>query len=64
LTIPKEAGLSKEAADLIKRLICDPSERLGCRGLFEIKNHPFFRGLDWDRIRESRSPWVPNVIFI
>ena len=62
LHIPREAGLSKEATDLIKRLICDPSERLGNRGVDEIKSHPFFRGLDWESIRNSKAPWVPQVL--
>ena len=64
LHIPKEAGISKEASDLIKKLICDPDERLGSRGVEEIKNHAFFRGIDWDRLRESKSPWIPKVKII
>ena len=59
--IPKEAGLSKEAVDLIKRMICEADDRLGSRGVEEIKEHPFFRGTDWNRLRETRAPWVPKV---
>jgi serine/threonine kinase 38 len=63
LHIPREAGLSKEANDLIKKLICDPNERLGGRGVEEIKAHPFFRGVDWDNLRNSKAPWIPQVRF-
>jgi serine/threonine kinase 38 len=64
LHIPKQAGLSKEASDLIKKLICDPEDRLGSRGVEEIKAHTFFRGLDWNRLRDIQPPWVPLVIYI
>jgi serine/threonine kinase 38 len=65
LNIPREAGISREAIDLIRRLVCDPAERLGSKyGVQEIKMHPFFRGIDWERIRDTKAPWVPKVIFI
>ena len=64
LNIPREAGLSREATDLIRKLISDAGERLGSRGVYEIKAHPFFKGIDWDRMGDLRSPWTPKVIFI
>lgn len=57
--IPREANLSKEAVDLIRKLICEPGTRLGNRGAEEIKRHPFFNGVDWDNIRMTTAPWVP-----
>ncbi len=30
-------------------------------GVEEIKVHPFFAGVDWKRIREKRSPNIPEV---
>jgi len=62
--IPTDCGLKPAAIDLIKRLICDQSERLGTRGVEEIKAHPFFSGIDWKRIREIKAPNIPEVIFI
>jgi len=59
--IPPEANLSPAAVDLLKRLICDPNERLGVNGVEEIKAHPFFAGIDWKRIREKKSPNVPEL---
>jgi hypothetical protein len=28
----------------------DPRKRLGKNGIQEIKEHPFFEGIDWDRM--------------
>lgn len=61
LTIPEEAKLSPEATDILKRLLCDTENRLGTGGIHEIKNHPFFRGLDWEKLREMQSPFQPVV---
>jgi len=33
-------------SDFIKRMICDKEVRLGAGGVDEIKNHPFFDGID------------------
>ena len=59
--IPKEARLSAPATDLLKRLICDPNDRLGINGVDEIKAHPFFNGVGWDRIRDKTAPNIPKL---
>ena len=61
LAIPAEANLSEEAIDLIQKLINDPDKRLGRNGADEIKEHPFFDGFDWDNIRNSKAPFIPDV---
>eukprot|EP00743_Colponemidia_sp_Colp-15_P000587 GILK01000659.1.p1 GENE.GILK01000659.1~~GILK01000659.1.p1 ORF type:complete len:505 (+),score=87.31 GILK01000659.1:204-1517(+) len=63
LVIPFEARLSREATDLIKRLICDSPNRLGSGpdNVEEIKRHPFFRGIDWDNLRNTTAPNMPEV---
>jgi hypothetical protein len=33
-------------------LICDREVRLGAKSVDDIKRHPFFKGLAWDRLRE------------
>jgi hypothetical protein len=42
-----------------------PAERIGCReaGVAEIKQHPFFRSIDWDAIymKEIAPPFVPTI---
>lgn len=58
LVFPEEAKLSPEARDLITRMVCDAHKRLS---FAELKAHPFFRGMNWDTIRQSRAPIVPTV---
>lgn len=33
--------------------------RLGRNGAHEIKQHPFFAGVDWNTIRNIDSPFIP-----
>mmetsp|Transcript_13044 Transcript_13044/g.1997 ORF Transcript_13044/g.1997 Transcript_13044/m.1997 type:complete len:80 (+) Transcript_13044:953-1192(+) len=51
--IPREARLSISATDLIRKLICESTNRLGVRGASEIKAHPFFAGINWGNIRKK-----------
>jgi serine/threonine kinase 38 len=55
--IPPEANLSPAATDILKRLISDSEVRLGRNGCDEIKNHPFFEGLDWSGLRKQQAPY-------
>jgi protein-serine/threonine kinase len=47
------------------RLICDAEHRLGrhggAHGAHEIKQHPFFRGVQWDGLRRIRAPFEPKL---
>ena len=61
LQIPSAARLRPEASDLIKRLCCDPPERLGSRGTDEVKAHPFFQGIDWVNLRKQDASYVPVI---
>lgn len=55
-------GVSPEAVDLIsKLLVTDPSQRLGDKSIEEIKAHPWFNGIDWDRIQDLEPPFVPQL---
>jgi len=58
LVFPPEANLSKESEELIRALICDAGHRLTFEG---IKAHAFFRGLDWNTMRQQRPPIIPAV---
>ena len=38
----------------IVRFCCDPEHRIGAHGISEVKEHFFFKGVDWDHIRSVR----------
>ena len=60
--IPDDVKLSKEAKDLINKMLSDPNKRLGKNGAQEIKSHPFFKGIDWDNIRNTmKPPFIPDL---
>ena len=61
-TIPRDARLSSQASDLIRRLVCEAPIRLGNGGAYEIKNHPFFNGVDWDNIKKTTAPYIPQLV--
>lgn len=61
LKIPQKIKISSEAEDLIKKLINNSSVRLGKRGAEEIKAHPFFKGLNWENIRNTKAPFIPQL---
>ncbi|KAH9049594.1 AGC/NDR protein kinase [Lactarius hengduanensis] len=58
LVIPDDVHLSREAEDLIRRLITSTDRRLNVE---QIKNHPFFYGVDWSAIRQIDAPFVPRL---
>ena len=61
LKIPDNIIVSEEAEDLIKKMINNSDERLGRNGIEEIKKHPFFKGVDWDNIRNTKAPFIPDI---
>lgn len=61
LKFPEEARLSPEAKDLIYRLLCDVEHRLGSRGANEIKAHPWFKSIVWDKLYEVEAAYKPEV---
>ncbi|KAL7124112.1 hypothetical protein ABFS83_14G026700 [Erythranthe nasuta] len=61
LKFPEEARLSVEAKDLICKLLCNVEQRLGTRGADEIKAHPWFRGVDWNRLYQMKAAFIPEV---
>lgn len=63
LKFPENPIVSVRAKDLIKGLLIkEPENRLGSsKGAAEIKQHPFFRGLNWALIRCAVPPELPKV---
>jgi len=62
LEIKPEVNISKEAIDILKKLINDPEKRLGRNGAEEIKKHPYFKNIDWQHIKETMvPPFIPQL---
>ena len=60
-SIPADANLSPEAESFILRMVSQPESRLGVHGVEEIKKHPFFKGIDWNNIRNMKAPFIPEL---
>ena len=61
LNIPRQAELTSEAEDLILQLCTSANQRLGFGGVDDIKNHAFFRTIDWLMIRRVQAYHVPHI---
>ena len=57
--------MSPEAKDFILRLLQkNQTLRLGYQaGSLEIMNHPFFKGVNWEKLmsKELKAPFIPKV---
>ncbi|KAK4649336.1 rim15, signal transduction response regulator [Podospora bellae-mahoneyi] len=69
MTFPEmDPEISPEAKDIINKLLCmDPSQRLGANkddkfqsGGEEIRNHPWFNGVNWDTLLQDEAEFVPQ----
>jgi len=61
---PEDVTVSDNAKNLILNLLThDPKRRLGVRGsgIQELKDHPFFQGIDWDHFMEQEAIFKPNT---
>ncbi|KAJ6635553.1 Serine/threonine-protein kinase Warts [Pseudolycoriella hygida] len=62
LHIPAAANLTESASDLILRLCTSPDRRLGINGSNEVKEHPFFNGVDFSLdLRQQTAPYKPKI---
>jgi serine/threonine kinase 38 len=53
LVFPPETPITEEARETIVRFCCEAERRLGSqKGIEELKNITFFKGVDWEHIRE------------
>ncbi|KAI5071193.1 hypothetical protein GOP47_0013444 [Adiantum capillus-veneris] len=62
---PEFPGMKSPAKHLIAQLLVkDPAARLGTvRGALDIKQHPFFSGLNWDSLPYiCRPPFIPRPL--
>ncbi|KAL5287961.1 gek family protein [Megaselia abdita] len=53
--------ISDSAKDLMRKLICGPEFRLGQNGIEDFRNHPWFDGIEWESLRLSQAPYIPEV---
>ncbi|KAA8567367.1 hypothetical protein EYC84_010392 [Monilinia fructicola] len=61
LYFPEDVQLGPEAENLIRSLVCNSENRLGRVSADEIKNHKFFRGVEFDTLRRIRAPFEPKL---
>lgn len=64
LRFPESPMVSFSARDLIRGLLVkEPQHRLAYkRGATEIKQHPFFEGVNWALIRCATPPDIPKPV--
>ena len=58
-----ENGWSFESCDLINKLLYRKQEkRLGCNGIKDIKQHPWFKSINWEELynKNLTSPFLPK----
>uniref|UniRef100_A0A8D3D122 non-specific serine/threonine protein kinase n=1 Tax=Scophthalmus maximus TaxID=52904 RepID=A0A8D3D122_SCOMX len=58
----EEEALPQEAQDLICKLLRqNPLERLGTGSAFEVKQHLFFKELDWNSLLRQKAEFIPQL---
>ncbi|XP_022924966.1 serine/threonine-protein kinase RHS3-like isoform X1 [Cucurbita moschata] len=64
LRFPETPQVSLQARDLIRGLLVkEPQKRIAYRrGATEIKQHPFFDGVNWALVRSAMPPHVPEPV--
>ncbi|VFQ77548.1 unnamed protein product [Cuscuta campestris] len=56
--VPEE--MSFEAHDLINKLLYEnPNQRLGSTGAGEVKQHHFFKNINWDTLARRKAAFIP-----
>ncbi|CAH1446485.1 unnamed protein product [Lactuca virosa] len=57
--VPDE--MSPDAQDLIDQLLTeDPNQRLGAKGATEVKQHQFFRDINWHTLALQKAAFIPS----
>ncbi|KAI8006956.1 Serine/threonine-protein kinase AGC1-7 [Camellia lanceoleosa] len=64
LRFPETPQVSFMARDLIRGLLVkEPHKRIAYkRGATEIKQHPFFEGVNWALVRSAMPPYIPEPV--
>ena len=61
LRIPKQHNLPQESENLILRLCEAPENRIGKDGADEIKEHPYFNGVNFAEVHQQPAPHIPTI---
>ncbi|XP_074859373.1 microtubule-associated serine/threonine-protein kinase 2 isoform X1 [Carettochelys insculpta] len=57
-----DEALPPDAQDLTAKLLCqNPLERLGTGSAFEVKQHRFFKDLDWNGLLRQKAEFIPQL---
>ena len=57
-----EYCIAPETKDVIAALLQqNPRDRLGTAGAQEVKDHPYFQGVDWDSLLRQKVEFVPSL---
>lgn len=62
ITYPND--ISELSIDFFSKIfVTNPKKRLGSKGAYEIKAHPFFREINWDDIlsMKVKPPFMPRI---
>ncbi|XP_031393821.1 probable serine/threonine protein kinase IRE isoform X3 [Punica granatum] len=58
--VPEE--MSYDVYDLIDRLLTEnPVQRLGATGAAEVKQHSFFKNINWDTLAKQKAMFIPSA---
>ncbi|XP_038686780.1 probable serine/threonine protein kinase IRE isoform X2 [Tripterygium wilfordii] len=58
--IPEE--MSYETSDLVNKLLTEnPVQRLGATGAKEVKQHPFFKDINWETLARQKAMFIPSA---
>ncbi|XP_073501372.1 microtubule-associated serine/threonine-protein kinase 2 [Phyllobates terribilis] len=57
-----EEALPSDAQDLVSKLLRQsPLERMGTGGAYEVKQHRFFKDLDWNGLLRQKAEFIPQL---
>jgi len=60
--LDENLGVSDEALDLLRRLLdMDPARRLGVGGSDEVKRHPWFAEVDFEKLMDQKALFIPSL---
>lgn len=53
LKFPVDVKISQDCKNLISKLICKQENRLGYKTIDKLKEHPFFKTINWEKVKNQ-----------